>query len=179
MTPAQAERAGRSTKDIVLSMAALLLPILVLVGGYKIFFGGDKPIAVDVSETYATARHANAFPVLEPQPVPHGWTANAATYTAPSPGAQVGAELRVVYHTPDGGGVQLLEAGGSSDAVLQQELGTAVPGNLETIGGQQWRLYPSVRDGTPALVNVVDGRTTIVIGQTSTDDLREFAASLH
>ena len=69
MTPAQAERAGRRTRDIVLSMAALLIPVLLLLGAYKIFWNGDSPMTFDVSETYATARHANAFPVLEPQPL--------------------------------------------------------------------------------------------------------------
>ncbi len=184
LTPAQADRAGRSTRDIVLSLAALLLPILVLVGVYQVFFGGDKPIAIDVSETYATARHANAFPVLEPQPLPAGWSANAATYTPPaSPGtsdATAGAVLRVVYHAPGGAGVQLVESSGPSDAVLQQELGAnAQPGNLVSVGGQQWREYPSLGSGNAALVSVADTRTTVLIGQTSLDRLRELATALH
>jgi Protein of unknown function (DUF4245) len=182
LTPAQAERAGRRPRDVVLSMAALLVPILLLFGAYKIFWNGDKPMTFDVSETYATARHANAFPVLEPQPLPSGWGANTAVYTPPATAAEqadLGATLRVVYHDPDGHGVQLVQSSGTSDKVLANELGDkARPGNLVTIGDQPWREYPELSKGGRALVNVTDGRTVIVVGDGTDDRLRELAASL-
>ncbi len=184
MTAAQAERAGRRTRDVVLSMAALLVPIFVLLAGYKIFFNGDKPMSFDVSETYQTARHGGAFPVLEPTALPDGWSANTATYTpaatpAPTGGAAAGATLRVVYHSPDGSGMQLVESSGPADAVLIAELGDAAkPGNLITVNGAQWREYPQLPVGGRALVNVADGRTTVLLGDADAAELRAFAAAL-
>jgi Protein of unknown function (DUF4245) len=182
LTAAQAERAGRRPRDVVLSMLALLVPVFLLLGAYKIFWNGDHPLAFDVSETYTTARHANAFPVLEPQALPSGWSANTATYTPPPTAADqadLGATLRVVYHDPDGHGVQLVQSSGSSDKVLAAELGDkARPGNLVTIGDQPWREYPELSRGGRALVNVTEGRTVIVVGDGSEQRLRELASSL-
>ncbi len=178
LTPAQAERAGRRPRDVLLSLAALLLPLLVLLGAYRLVWNGDHPIAVDVSETYATARHAGAFPVLEPQPVPDGWTTNAASYTPPV-SAGAGAVLRVVYHAPGGAGAQLVQSSGAPDAVLAAELGQAArPGNLLTIAGQPWREYPQLPRGSRALVNVADGRTVVITGDATADQLRQLASSL-
>ena len=182
LTPEQARRAGRSPRDVALSLAALIVPILLLLGAYRLFWNGDKPIAVDVSETYQTAQHAGAFPVLEPAGLGSGWSANVANFVPASPGAggaAAGAVLRVVYHDPDGDGVQLIETNAPSDAVLAAELGTdARPGNLVTLGGRQWREYPVAGSGARALAAVEDGRVVIVIGSASADRLREFAAAL-
>jgi hypothetical protein len=182
LTPAQAERAGRGTRDVLLSLAALLVPIFVLLAGYKIFFSGDQPLAFDVSPTYQTARHANAFPVLEPTGLADGWKANIASYTpagSAGTGAAAGATLRVVYHSPDGSGLQLVESSAPSDAVLIAELGEkARPGNLVTINGAQWREYPELPANGRALVNVADGRTTVLQGDADAEELRTFAAAL-
>lgn len=182
LTPEQARRAGRSPRDVALSLGVLIIPILLLLGAYRLFWNGDEPIAVDVSQTYQTAQHSGAFPVLEPAGLAAGWSANVASFTPASPGASgaaAGAVLRVVYHDPDRNAVQLIETDAPSDAVLAAELGTSArPGNVVTVGGRQWREYPVAGSGARALAAVEDGRTTIVIGTASADRLREFAAAL-
>jgi len=100
-------RSGRSPRDMALSLAVLLLPVLLLLGIYRLAFSGDAPIPVDAAQTFATARHSAHYPVLEPVGLPARWTAINATFG--------GGTLRVGYVTPGGAGVQLVESGRAVD----------------------------------------------------------------
>jgi hypothetical protein len=169
--PPPAARPGRPARDMALSLAALLIPIFLLLGAYKLVFSGDAPIPYDASGTWATARHSARFPVLEPAGLPPKWTVISATFGD--------GTLRVGYVTPGGAGLQLVESEQAVDTLLPAELGTdARPGNLVTIGGRQWREYPQVRHGDRALVLVDNDRTTIAIGTASDAELRTFAGAL-
>jgi hypothetical protein len=169
-------RSGRSARDMALSMAVLIIPIFLLLGAYRVFFAGDAPVPVDAAQTYATARHSASFPVLEPGGLPGGWTAISATFGK----VDDGSTLRVSYVPPAKTGLQLVESDRPVNALLPDELGGAAqPGNLETVGGRQWRTYPVAGDGGRALVLAEDGRTTIITGTASAADLRTFAATLH
>jgi Protein of unknown function (DUF4245) len=169
--PPPGARSGRPARDMALSLAALLIPIFLLLGAYKLVFSGDAPIPYDASGTWATARHSARFPVLEPTGLPAKWTVISATVTD--------GTLRVGYVTPGGGGLQLVESGQPVDTLLPAELGTdARPGSLVPIGGRQWREYPQVRHGDRALVLVDDGRTTIAIGTATEAELRTFVDAL-
>jgi hypothetical protein len=156
---------------MALSLAVLLIPVFVLVGVYKVVFSSDAPIAVNATDTWATARHSAHFTVLEPTGLPAKWTVISATFGD--------GTLRVGYVTPSGTGVQLVESEQAVDQLLPAELGAdARPGNLVSIADRQWRLYPSARNGNRALVLVDAGRTVVVIGSATEDELRTFAATL-
>lgn len=152
-------------------MAVLLVPVFLLLGAYKIFFSGDAPIAVDTSDTWATARHSAPYPVLQPDGLPGGWTAISASYS--------GATLRIGYITPNGSGVQLVESDRTGDVLIPAELGTdAQAGNLVVIGGRTWRAYPVVHGGGRALVLVDQGRTVLITGTATESDEHTLAAAL-
>jgi len=170
-TPTQA-RSGRSPRDIALSLLVLLVPVVLLLGIYRLVFSGDAPIAAaNQADTWATARHDAPYPVLEPVGLPATWTALSASYGA--------GTLRVGYVTAAGSGIQLVESATAADQLLPAELGTdARPGDLVTIGSRQWRAYPVARTDNRALVLVDSGRTTIVVGSAPQADLRGFAATL-
>ena len=169
--PAANPRSGRPARDMLLSMAVLLIPIFLLVGAYRYFYSGDAPVAVDASQTWATARHSAPYPVLAPDGLAKGWTVISATYA--------GGTLRVGYVSPGGGGLQLVESDRTGDVLLPAELGTdARPGNLVTIDGRAWRAYPVVHGGGRALVLVDQGRTVVVVGTATDSDLRALAGSL-
>ncbi len=156
---------------MALSLAALLIPIFLLLGAYKLVFSGDAPIPYDASGTWATARHSAHFPVLEPAGLPPKWTVISATYGD--------GTLRVGYVTPGGAGLQLVESDQPVDRLLPAELGTdAKPGNLINIDAGQWREYPVARNGDRALVLADNGRTTVVIGTASEAELRTFVDAL-
>jgi hypothetical protein len=156
---------------MALSLAVLLIPIFVLVGVYRVVFSSDAPIAVNAADTWGTARHSAHFTVLEPVGLPGKWTVISATFA--------GGTVRVGYVTPSGTGLQLVESDQAVDQLLQTELGAgARPGNLVGIGERRWRVYPLVRGGDRALVFVDTGRTTIVTGTATEDELRTFATTL-
>ena len=164
-------RSGRSARDIVLSIAVLLVPILLLLGAYRVFYSGDKPIAIDASGTWSAARHSAPYQVLEPAGLRSGWTLISATYA--------NGTLRVGYVTPGRAGLQLVESDQSADSLLPAELGNdARPGSLVTLGGRSWRAYPLLHDGGRALVLVDQGRTVVVQGTGTDSDVRELASSL-
>jgi hypothetical protein len=169
-------RGSRSAKDMALSMAVLLVPVFLLLVGYRVFFAGDAPIAVDAAQTYATARHSAHFAILEPRDLPPGWTPIASKFGAVADGSV----LRVSYVTPGSTGVQLVESDRPVDSLLPDELGAdAQPGNLTDIAGTQWRVYPAVKGGGRALVLAGDGYTTILSGTATDGDMRTIAAALH
>jgi Protein of unknown function (DUF4245) len=164
-------RSGRSAKDIVLSLAVLLVPIFVLVALYRFVYSGEAPVPYDATGAWASARHSASYPVLEPAGLPKGWTLISASYAA--------GTLRVGYVTPDGTGVQLVESDRTGDVLLPIELGTdAQPGNLVQINGRSWRSYPVIHGGGRALVLVEQGRTVVVDGTATDSEERELAASL-
>lgn len=168
-------RRGRTPRDLVLSLAVLLVPVVALALIYQTFFNGNAPRAIDVSGTFAAARQEGAFPVEQPVGLPAGWSAITAHIDHPADGSV----LRVSYVSPDHSGLQLIESDRPSDALLPDELGDqAVPGDLRTIAGRRWREYPRVRGGSRALVLAGDGWTIILVGTATAEDLRTFAAAL-
>jgi Protein of unknown function (DUF4245) len=168
-------RSGRSARDMALSMAVLLVPIFLLLLGYRVFFAGDAPVGVDAGQVYDTARHDAHFPVRQPRDLPSGWVPIAAKFGAEADGSV----LRVSYVPPDRSGIQLVESDRPVNALLPAELGAdAQPGNLTDIGGRQWRQYPQVQGGGRALVLAEDGRTTILTGTAEDSTMRTFAAAL-
>lgn len=161
---------------MALSMAVLLIPVILFLVGYRVFFSGDAPIPVDAAQVYATAQHDAHFAVLVPQDLPPDWTPIAAKFDPPV-GAAV---LRVSYVTPAKSGLQLIESDRPVDALLPDELGSdAQPGNLTDIAGRQWREYPVAKGGSRALVLAGDGFTTVITGTATDNDMRTFAAALH
>jgi hypothetical protein len=173
--PVTPNRTGRSAKDMALSMAVLLIPVLLLLVGYRVFFAGDAPVSVDPGDAYATAKHDAHFTILEPVDLAPGWTSIAAKFEK----VDDGSVLRVSYVPPDSTGLQLVESDRPVDSLLPDEVGSdSQPGNLIGIAGQQWRAYPEAKGGGRALVLTGNGYTTVIIGTATDQDMRTFAASL-
>jgi hypothetical protein len=173
---ARPPRAGRSPRDMAMSMGVLLIPILLLLGVYNFLYNGDHPRAIDPSGTIDSARHSASYQVLVPAGLPSGWTVVSSGYQKLADGST----LRFGYVTPGRAGLQLIESDRPVNTLLPAELGSnAEPGDLVQIGDRRWREYPVARDGGRALVLAEDGRTVIVIGSGSASDLRELAISLH
>jgi hypothetical protein len=156
---------------MLLSLAVLVVPIFVLLLGYRYLFAGDAPISVDATQTWAAARHSAHFTVLAPDGLPKGWTVASAMFRD--------GTLRVGYVTPAGTGLQLVESDRALDVLGPAELGTeARAGSLVSLNGQPWRAYQQVRGGGQALVLADAGRTVLVVGSASPADLRTFATAL-
>lgn len=167
-------RSQRTTRDMVVSLLVLLVPIALLVGFGRVFLGADTPTEVDAAPALQRARAANAFPVSEPTGLGDGWRTVRADFRQ----GDTGATLRIGYLGPDGGGLQLVQSSVAAEELLPAELTAAgQPQGTVEIGGRAWQRY-TARPGERALVLLEPGRTVIVVGQTPEEELRRLAASL-
>ncbi|GIG85761.1 DUF4245 domain-containing protein [Plantactinospora endophytica] len=170
-----AMRSQRSTKDIVISLLVLLVPIALVIGFARVFLGADQPVVIDPAPVLQEARAANAFPVSEPTGLGDGWRTVLAEFRREAGGAT----LRIGYIAPDGGGVQMVQSSLPADGLLRSELtrdGRPLGGTVE-VGGRSWQRY-TARPDESALVLVEPGRTVLVVGQAPESELQQMVASL-
>ncbi|ROT32149.1 DUF4245 domain-containing protein [Micromonospora sp. HM5-17] len=167
-------RSQRSTRDIVLSLVVLLVPIALLIGFGRVFLGADTPTEIDPAPTVQLARAANVFPVSEATGLGDGWRTVSADFRR----GDTGATLRIGYLSPDDDGLQLVQSNVPAEELIPAELTRAgQPQGTVEIAGRGWQRY-TARAGELALVLLEPGRTVIVVGQAPEEDLRHLAASL-
>jgi hypothetical protein len=140
---------------MALSMLVLLVPIFVLLVGYR-FLGGEGAVVVDPSSAYADARAAGGFPVAEVTP-PKGWEVASASFRRDG-----GGVLRIGLRGPDSAAVQMIESG-ADVGFVGSELGATRPDGVAVIAGRNWVRQVTAR-GEPALVLSQPDRTVIVLG---------------
>jgi hypothetical protein len=173
--PTRLERGEeRRPRDMILSLAVLLVPIALLVLFYRLVLSGDAPVTVDPSSTIQEARQAAVFTVLEPRGLPDDWHASSVTFSRQAGGAT----LRVGYVDPGKDPVQLVESSVPAATLLPAELGSGAKplGNVRTAAGV-WRVYDA-RPGEKALVLADEKRTVVVVGKTGVESLQAFATTL-
>ena len=159
---------------MVIALLVLLVPIVLLLGFYRVFFEGDRPAAVDSSEAVSQARSAGAFPVSEPTGLDSDWHTISADFRR----VDGGATLRIGYVAPGGKGVQLVQSSVPADRLLPAELtGKARAEGNTAIGGRNWQDY-AARPGEHALVLLESSRTVIVVGSAREEELRDLAGAL-
>ena len=167
-------RDGRSPRDMATALLVLLVPILLVIGAYRIFLDGDQPTVVDPAPTVAEARAAGAFPVAEPTGLDRDWRPVSAVFRR----AADGATLRLGYVSPSGGGVQLVQSSLPVAQLLPTELSrTLPPEGITPVDGRDWQRYPA-RPGERALVLLEPGRTVIAVGAVSERELRDLVDAL-
>ncbi len=165
---------GRSPRDMVLSLAVLIVPIALLLIFYKTVLSGDAPITVDASSTIQEAQEAKLFPVAVPTGLGNGWDVSSAKFSKQSGGAT----LRIGYVDPDKDPVQLVASSVPPATLLSAELTPkAKPVSNFRAANGVWRLFDG-RPGEQALVLADENRTIIVVGKTGVQNLEELASSL-
>jgi hypothetical protein len=159
---------------MALSLLVLLVPIVALLGFYRLVLGGEDPIAVDPRPAIAEARSAGLFPVAEPVGLGDDWHVSVAAFRR----VDGGATLRLGYVDPDSGPVQVVQSSVPPATLIPAELGTGVAarGTLAA-GPRTWQRYDT-RPGESALVLLEKDRTIVVVGATDVARLRELAATL-
>jgi hypothetical protein len=158
---------------MALSLLVLLVPVVLIVGGYRVLQRGDQPVIVDPAPAVAQARSAG-LTVAEPDALSTGWRPVSADFLK----RDGGGVLRIGYLTPDGVGVQLIESDLPAEPLLAGELTkTARPQGAIDLGGRAWQRY-SARPGERALVLLEPRRTVIVIGSVPESQLTRLAAAL-
>lgn len=172
-TPTDRPRASRRPRDLVISLLVLLIPVLLLVGGYQLLAGRTQPVAVDPAPALAQARAAG-LDVAEPDGLGADWTPVSAVFQRPDGGAT----LRLGYAAPGDESAQVVQSTVPAEVLLPDELHDAgAPTGSVEVAGQPWQWYET-RPGERALVRLEPELTTIVIGTAGRSDLRALAAAV-
>lgn len=153
---------------MIISLAVLLVPVVLLVGGYQVLAGRTDPVAVDPAGQVAAAR-ADGVPAVRPQGLADDWTVVAAAYGD--------GTLRLGYQTPGGGSVQLVHSTVPADELLAAELADdATPAGRTTVAGAQWQHYDAPEGR--ALVRLAHDATVLIHGSAPPETLAHLAAAL-
>jgi hypothetical protein len=160
---------------MIISMAALLVPILIAVGVWHYLSSDRQVTVVDAKPAIAQARQADRFPVAVPQGLDSDWKVTSAETTD----KQGTVTLRLGYVTPSGGFAQIVESNGDAAKLLADAVPKhARPTGSQHIGGADWARYTGDKNNR-VLALMQPDRTILVVGQTNDDEMRTLAGSLH
>lgn len=157
---------------MVISLLVLLVPVVLLIGGYQLLAGRNQPTEVDPAPALAQARAAG-LAVAEPTGLSADWTPVSAVVQP----ADKGTTLRIGYLTPAGASVQVLQSNIPAEHLLPEEFPDAgPPAGTVTIADHPWQVY-SVPHGQ-ALVRLTPELTTIVRGSAAEAELHALVAAV-
>ncbi|MFI5496499.1 DUF4245 domain-containing protein [Actinoplanes sp. NPDC051859] len=173
-TPTVGKRAERRPRDMVMSLAVLLVPIALLLGFHKYARDGGQPLTVKAQPVLDQARAAKMFPVSEPQGLGKDWYLQTATFKR----EEGGATLRLGYADPEEEPLLLVESSVATATLIPAELGKEPKATgTYAAGARTWQRYDA-RPGETALVFLEKGRTIIVVGRSDVQNLERLATSL-
>jgi uncharacterized protein DUF4245 len=164
---------SRRPRDLVISLIVLLVPVVLLFGGYQLLAGRNQPVAVDPTGALAEARSAG-LTATTPTGLGEDWVPVSAVFQR----VDGGLTLRIGYVTPDRASVQLVQSTVPADRLLPAELPeAAAPAGELDVAGQPWQRYESESDGR-SLVLMEPELTTVVVGDAAEAELQQLAASV-
>ena len=152
----------RRPRDMVLSLAALLVPIVLAILVGRFLYGDSTTATADPGVALSGAARASMSP-LPAAAVPDGWKLVNAAYRD--------GVLRLGYLTADDQGVQLIQGSGDPDVLIHAELtGTGRELGQVDVAGSSWHRWTG-RAGESALVRRDGPATIIVLGSVGEEDL--------
>ncbi|MDI1459899.1 DUF4245 family protein [Catellatospora sp. KI3] len=147
---------GRTPKDMALSLGVLLVPVLLLVLGYRLFYGWNDAVTVDPTSAIESAGRASMAP-LPGAVAPDGWQTVTAKWSD--------GKLRIGYLDRDSHGARLVQSRTPAAELIRAELGDkAQPGAQTSVGGVGWQRYHSP-DGEDALLRTSGDTSILLIGR--------------
>jgi hypothetical protein len=157
---------------MAISLLVLLVPVLLLIGGYQIISGRTQPLPTDPEEALAAGERAG-IAVVAPEGLGEDWVPISAVFQR-----EPAATVRIGYVTPSGDSLQLLQTLAPADQVLTRELPEPrQPGGEIELGGVTWQQYRGGA-GQQAVVWLEPDRTVVVYGTAAIPELHTFAAAL-
>jgi hypothetical protein len=157
----------RRPRDMMLSLAVLLVPILVIIAIGRFLYGGSTTATADPETALRAASQASMQP-LPVRTAPIDWKIVSAQYKD--------GVLRIGYLPPSGKGVQLVQ--GTDAGLISRELGDdARPDGEVEAGGQIWSHWDA-RNSISALTRKQGLTTIVLLGSASSADLALLAATI-
>lgn len=176
-------RTSSRTRDMVISMAVLLIPVFLIVALFTVPAEPHRPTA-NVASTLQKARAQSPYPLLVPERLGKGWTATRVAWARQGQRWITGEPAtanswQVGYLSPEGiyYGVQQRDAGASEFIAAVTREGLTIDGDVSA-SGRTWKRYESPDGRTRSLVNRHGRTVSIVTADTGFADLEAFASSL-
>lgn len=169
--------------DMVRSLAVIMIPLLVIV----FFFTrdiGDHPVEeVDWEKAHATAVEEAPYPVLAPTNLPADWRPTRVSWTpAGEPGLngdpEPGNRWKLGFLNPADIYIEIEQSDAPATKFIADTTRDAARDGTSTVGAEEWQRYVTEDGRTRALVQSSDEVTSIVVGDTSYEDLEGFTATL-
>ena len=164
---------SKSIKDMVLSLAAVMLTGLVIY--YFIpHSGGNGVHPVEYGAAVDSARRAAPYPVLAPTGLPKGWNATEVNYNGMD---ATDAVWSLGFIDPGGQYVSVQQSNGApADFIPSVTTGGVKVSGTSTVNGVVWSHYQG--SNYRALVLQTPKVTTVVTGTESYAAMESFAARL-
>lgn len=172
-------RARKTVNNLVLSLLATLVTVLVLV---LIVPRSDTPIdrSVDYRSVVSQVQAGIDEPLVSPT-LPTGWRANAAEWRS---GGDKVSSMYIGLLTPGNEFIGLSQAIDANPSWVSEQLQGAAASDTVTIDGVRWDVYrntaPENKRGNfdYALVTTAGASTYLLIGTASEDEFRVLAGRL-
>lgn len=190
MAPMARSNPKSGARDMIISMAVILVPVLVLVLLFSAPGDADNPVGasatpkVDIPRVLEIAEAESPYPLLVAGglddgwiPLRVGWAQDGGTWITGEPA--VGDSWQVGYLGPDGiyYGVQQRNAVAPAFITATTREGRAVGGEVDLVG-RTWLRYESKDGRTRSLVSERDDSTAVVSADTDFMKLEAFTATL-
>ena len=174
---------GKRPTDMVLSLAAILVPEL-LISWFFTRTPDSPPIrAVDWAPTLSAARAQAPYPVLAPANLPATWIPRKVVWAKPGePGLDgqpaTGHTWQLGVLSPDEVYLTVTQRDSGQATLVSGLTRSGAKDGSATVGGSVWDRYVSGDGRTRALVRADVATATVVAGDTTYEGLAAFAATL-
>lgn len=180
---AKKEKRQPTPGDMVRSLAVILIPLLVII---FLFTRGpdDHPVeVVDWEPVHATAVEEAPYAVLAPVNLPEEWRATRVSWTKQGePGLngdpEPGNTWKLGFLNPADVYIAIEQSDAPAAPFIEANTRNGVEDGTSTVGDREWERRVSEDDRTRSLVRTDDDVTSVVVGDTSYEDLETFAGTL-
>lgn len=174
-TPRLAPKEARRPRDMIISLAVLLIPIALLMGFYRVVLEGDRPVSTDPTSSIELA--SREFPVAQPAGLTEDqdWHVTSANFRRENGGAT----LRLGYVPPSDKAILMIQSTVDPSMLVPAEVGEEGrrTGTFRT-DQRTWLQYDG-RPGETALIATEQTRTIVIIGDRGdTENLERLASAL-
>ncbi|WP_430780840.1 DUF4245 domain-containing protein [Actinoplanes sp. G11-F43] len=174
-SPRLAPKEGRRPRDMILSLAVLLVPIALIMVFYQVVLEGNRPVSVDTTSSVELA--SREFPVRMPAGLTEDddWHVTSANFRREG----TGATLRLGYIPPSDEAILMIQSTVDPSVLVPAEVGAEGQrsGTFRTTQ-RTWMQYAG-RKGETALIATEQSHTIVLIGSSNdVANLEKLAAAL-
>ena len=167
----------QSARDMVFSLSAVLIPVVVILA--LTWRSHDQFVPeIDYAGAITQAVASSPFPIEVPSEIPAGYSVSAAAFEAETYGKTGDVRWRISFISGERQFISLWQTTGSQSAVLDVATNSGVCDATQEIAGKSWTVCDQGNPESRAYFTQENGVTTVVYGTVTFDELVTFIESL-